>query len=162
MNESLIKELIRRGKQDQNMRNKCLKDGCWDDSVDKENTKFMKEIIKNTGWPKISDVGKKAANIAWLLVQHADLDPAFQKQCLKLIESLPEGEIDKRNIAYLVDRVLVTEGKPQLYGSQFNGIGKTLAVQPIKDISNLDKRRKKMNLGSFAEYEKIMTKNYGK
>jgi hypothetical protein len=139
-----------------------LKDGSWDESVDKDNTKFMKDIIKKTGWPKISDVGQKAANMAWLLVQHADLDPAFQKKCLKLIEALPKGEIDKRDVAYLVDRVLVAENKPQLYGTQFKGAGKDLAVSKVKDRPNLDKRRKKMGLSTFAEYENIMIKNYGK
>jgi len=162
MNELLAKELIERGKIDQSARNKYLKDGSWDDSIDKENTKFMKETIKKNGWPKISDVGKKAANIAWLLVQHADLDPAFQKRCLKLIEALPKGEIDQRDVAYLVDRVLVAEHKPQLYGTQFKGVGKDLAVSEVEDRPNLDMRRKKMGLSTFAEYEKIMIDNYGK
>ena len=162
MNELLAKELIRRGKIDQYARNKYLKNGSWDDSVDKENTKFMKETIKKTGWPKISDVGKEAANTAWLLVQHADLNPTFQKKCLKLIEALPKGEIDQRDVAYLVDRVLVAENKPQLYGTQFKGVGKDLAVSEVKDRPNLDKRRKKMGLSTFAEYEKIMIKNYGR
>jgi hypothetical protein len=162
MNTKLASELIRRGKVDQAARNKYLKDGSWDESVDKDNTQFMKMTIEKTGWPKISDVGKQAAKTAWMLVQHADLDPAFQKKCLKLIKALPEGEINKRDIAYLVDRVLVAEGKPQLYGTQFRGEGKDLAVIEVEDRPNLDKRRKKMGLGIFAEYEKMMIKNYGK
>ena len=50
--------------------------------ADTENTAWLKGIVNKQGWPTISDIGKDGFNAAWLLVQHADTDRAFQKQCL--------------------------------------------------------------------------------
>lgn len=164
MSTLLSKELARRVKLDQALRYKALKDSSvWDESIDADNTKFMKELVKDIGWPKISDVGKRAAGNAWLLVQHADYDLNFQKLCLKLMKDLPKDEVDKSRIAYLEDRVLAAENKPQLYGTQFyhnkNG---NLVPRKIKDKQGLDKRRMAMGLGPFSEYEEDIIKRYGK
>ena len=156
MNKELAKELIRRGKLDQDMRNRFLKDGTWNASIDYDNTDFMKRLVSEGGWPKISEVGKKAANIAWLLVQHADHDLTFQKECLKLIQKLDEGEVNKADVAYLVDRILVAEGKPQIYGTQFYNEANRLTPRKIKDKANLDKRRREVGLESFKSYKKTM------
>jgi len=156
-------ELLRRRTVDVEMRNKFLEDRTlFDDSVDIENTIFLKDLINTSGWPKISEVGPEASEATWLLVQHADLDPEFQQQCLNLMKELPEGEISKRNIAYLEDRVLVAQSKPQLYGTQFYDEGDKLFVREIEDRPNLDPRRELMGLEPFAKYEKIMHETYGK
>jgi len=50
--------------------------------VDAENAGRLGEIVERHGWPTYSLVGKNGANAAWLLVQHADLSPKFQRRCL--------------------------------------------------------------------------------
>ena len=87
--------------------------------VDAENTLYLGKVVERLGWPTYSLVGKEGANAAWLLVQHADLSPKFQRKCLDLMAQVPRGEISRRNIAYLTDRVLLAEGKKQVYGTQF-------------------------------------------
>lgn len=95
------------------------------DAVSKEvgdrNTKRMKEIVREYGWPGKSMVGGDGAGAAWLLVQHADGDRAFQKDCLDLLKRSAEaGEASWRHVAYLTDRVLVGEGNKQRYGTQID------------------------------------------
>ena len=59
---------------------------------------------------------------AWVLAQHLDEELALQRQCLGLLEgAVADGEADAESLAYLTDRVLVNEGKPQRYGTQGNG-----------------------------------------
>jgi hypothetical protein len=54
----------------------------------------------------------KRGQAAWLLVQHADHDPAFQRVCLELLGgAVRAGEADVRHHAYLTDRVLLAEGR---------------------------------------------------
>ncbi len=149
-------------KADQTMRNNALdNDAPWDDSLDKLHTKRLKKIVERYGWPTVSLVGSEASHNAWLLVQHANHDVLFQEQCLSLMKALPEGEIRLDNIAYLEDRILTSKGKLQLYGTQFQGTGKELMPQPIKDKKNLDSRREKMELGSFDDYMRIMVETFG-
>jgi len=125
--------------------------------VDVRNTARMKEIVAQYGWPTSSMVGEEGATAAWLLVQHADHDPQFQRNCLELMKQVPAGEVSKADVAYLTDRVLVNEGKNQLYGTQFWSPNGKMEPRPIEDEANLDKRRKEVGLSLFAEYAKHMT-----
>jgi len=59
-------------------------------------------------------------------------------------------------VAYIEDRVLVAEGKKQLYGTQFTVHDGKLVPQPIEDEENLDRRRAGVGLEPFAEYRKAM------
>lgn len=88
---------------------------------DHSNTAWLKKVVLSQGWPKRSQVGEGAARTAWLLVQHADADPAFQVQALRLIEPLVStGEATPRNYAYLYDRVMLKLVGRQRYGTQLN------------------------------------------
>lgn len=129
--------------------------------TDKENTAWLKGIVSQQGWPTISDIGKDGFNAAWLLVQHADVDRPFQKQCLDLMEKLPRHEVIPSNVAYLTDRVLVAEGKKQKYGTQFIQVNGKHQPQPIEDEANVEKRRKEVGLSTLAEYTRQIEKMYG-
>jgi len=162
---ALRKELLALRDEDQAAREAAIKAGFKDTAamermkaIDTKSTTRMKEVIAKHGWPGKSLVGEDGANTAWLLVQHADADPAFQKQCLALLEkAYKAGEASERDYAYLFDRVAVAEGKPQRYGTQFKD-GKP---QPIEDEANVDARRKAIGLGTMAEYAKDMERMYG-
>ena len=122
----------------------------------------MKKVIESIGWPSISKVGAKASFCGWLLVQHSAHDLSFQKQCLSLMNQLPEGDIDKANIAYLTDRILVKDAKPQIYGTQFYEENGSLQPRQILDIANLDLRRQEMGLEPFVEYRQTIIDNNSK
>lgn len=120
--------------------------------VDEKNTARMKQIVAKHGWPGKTLVGQAGAANAWLLVQHADKDREFQKKCLGLMEAMPKGEVDPKNLAYLVDRVLVAEKKKQKYGTQLMQKDGKMVPQPIEDEATVDERRKAIGLGTLAEY----------
>lgn len=122
---------------------------------DEENRKRLVEIIDQSGWPKKSVVGERAVLTAFLVVQHAGID--LQKRYLPLLRSAAEaGEVKLNWLALLEDRVLVGEGKKQLYGSQLRGQKevKGWQLEHIEDEVNVDERRAKMGLGPLAEYLK--------
>ena len=149
----IARELIAMSERDQAMR----RSGQWDSAIDVANTLRMKEIVAQIGWPTRSKVGKQAAFMAWLLVQHADHELSFQKYCLELMRAQPPDEVEPRNIAYLEDRVRVAEGQPQRYGTQFyRDSQKKLAPRPIEDIAHVDQRRAEVGLETFAEYTRWM------
>lgn len=174
-NEALRQELLRRFKVDQDARMKMLD---WMrqqrppldpkvkqrtdapvlkqlEVVDKDDTQWMKGVVAKYGWPGISLVGKDGAQATWLLVQHADRDHAFQKRCLQLMqEADKKGEVDKTELAYLTDRVLVGEHKKQIYGTQLQQKNGEMVPDPIEDAANVDKRRAAVGLGPLADYVK--------
>ena len=122
--------------------------------VDAKHTARMKNIIKQHGWPGHSLVDKDGAHAAWLLVQHADA--AFMEECLPLLERAAKAsEAAMQDYAYLLDRVRMNRGEPQLYGSQFkiDADGK-LVLHPIEDGEHVDTRRKAVGLQPLAEYQR--------
>lgn len=120
--------------------------------IDEENTRWMKSVVDEQGWPTISMVGEEGSKAAWLLVQHADRDVKFQRKSLDLMLALPEEEVLAIDVAYLTDRVLVAEGKPQLYGTQFHVVDGKLEPRSIDAESKVDARRQKVGLSTLAEY----------
>jgi Family of unknown function (DUF6624) len=86
-------------------------------SVDADNLAWLKDVIAEVGWPGRSMVGKDGAHAAWLLAQHADRDPAFQRRRLDLVtQAAARGQASPAELAYLTDRGLLAEGKSQEYG----------------------------------------------
>jgi hypothetical protein len=147
--QAIATEIRAMSERDQAMR----KSGQWDSSIDVANTARMQEIVDRIGWPTVSKVGAQASSSAWLLVQHASHDRAFQKQCLALMQAQSASEVKPSHIAYLEDRVRMGEGQPQLYGTQFytDEHGR-FGPWPIEDVDNVDLRRASVGLSTLAEY----------
>jgi hypothetical protein len=164
-NPELRIELLARFDRDQAAR-KALQGNFEDEAagaamerIDRENTARMKEIVAAHGWPGWKMVGVDGARASWILVQHADLDLAFQKECLpKLEAAMNAGDADPSHWAYLVDRIAVAEKRPQVYGSQFDD---RLQPQPIEDEAHVDERRRSVGLQSLADYKQHMRDTYG-
>ncbi len=129
--------------------------------IDKENTQWLEEQIKVHGWLGKSLVGTGGAHNAWLLVQHADLNKAFQRKCLELMTDLPKGEVAPIDIAYLTDRVLAGEGKPQRYGTQCTMENGKATVQKVEDPEKLNERRAELGLEPIEKYLKQIEEVYG-
>jgi hypothetical protein len=89
------------------------------DSVDEANTARLKMIIAEHGWPSKAHVGMDAAGAAFIIVQHAGHDLAFQKEYLAFLEEeYRKGQASGEAVALLTDRTRQKEGKLQLYGTQ--------------------------------------------
>ena len=128
--------------------------------VDKENTKRLQEIVGQFGWPGKTLVGVDGAHAAWLLLQHADRDPAFQKKGLELMKQAPQGEVSLQDVAYLTDRVSMKESGKQVYGTQVRQVDGKWEPQPLVDPDAVDKLRAEAGLPPLAEYLKLVEKMY--
>ena len=153
MDAELRDELLRRADLDQAARRDLADNWNTIGAIDADNLQWLRGTVTEHGWPGHSLVGAEAANAAWLLAQHADLDPAFQRQCLELLtEAAERGEATAGQAAYLTDRVLIAEGKPQEYGTQV--IGRKDGWEPVnlRDPQTVDERRATASLGPLAAY----------
>jgi hypothetical protein len=132
-------------KNDQRERQACLNGRPWNNQIDRLHTRAMKRIVARYGWPGEKLVGPMGAEAAWLLVQHADHDRAFQKQCHRLLEgAVRRKDAQARHLAYLTDRICVADGVPQIYGTQWGYL--------IVDPEHVDERRAAVGLSSLEAY----------
>jgi len=159
---ALREELLRRLQDDQRIRLMPRPDMKEWQRIDADNAAFMKRVIEKHGWPGRSMVGPDGAQAAFFLVQHAASDLAFQKRCLELLtKAVEQKEAAAADMVYLLDRVLVAEGKPQRYGTQFqpvplNAPNAELQLAPIEDEAHVDARRKEVGLQPLADYVRQM------
>ena len=122
--------------------------------IDSDNTAWLKADLAANGWYRLSAFHPAASNAAWLMIQHADRDPAFQQEMLVMLEPLAaEGEIEPWDFAYLFDRVAVNAGRPQRYGSQGRCVARGVwAPIDLEDPERVQALRDENDLGSLAEY----------
>lgn len=165
----LRRELLERAARDQAAQHVAIGAGGGDAfkgvaPVARANADWLKTVIADKGWPTYSQVGHDGAKAAWLIVQHADHDPAFQAEALPLVEHAAKaGEADLPDLALLTDRVLLAQGKPQRYGSQFTTAGNgTMELRPTEDMDGLDARRQAMGLQPLAQYKATLSEAYRK
>jgi hypothetical protein len=114
-------------------------------------------------WPGRRLVGDDGAAAAWLIAQHALLDPELQRRCLEVLELAVDcGDAEPMHYAYLLDRVCMADGRDQVYGTQFVGSddGRTVVPWPIEDRAGVDERRAKVGLPPVAENTRLMQEHY--
>jgi hypothetical protein len=146
--KELVSLIKRTGDQSEDVRALWSKQKVIDDA----NTKRLIEIVELHGWPLKSVVGDAAAHAAFLVLQHADHET--QKTLLPQVRIAAEtGEMSQRDFAMLVDRILVRDGKPQLYGTQsfMSPTTKQLTLRQIEDAGNVNKRRLAIGLDPLNE-----------
>jgi hypothetical protein len=121
--------------------------------VDSVNLARIKTIIASAGFPTEDKVGKDGIEAAMLIVQHADVDPAFQRDVLKQIQTRAGKDIPSDTYAMLDDRVNLREGKPQHYGSQFRvSNGNVMLAQPSDSPNDISANRQRVGLMPLDDY----------
>ncbi len=160
MNADLRAELLRRVAPDQEARRE--RDTTAAQRADADNLPWIRRVIAEHGWPGRSDVGDDGEQAAFLLIQHADADPAFQRECLGLLTAaVGQGEASRQHLALLNDRVLVAEGQPQEYGTQLEARGGEWVPLQMRDPDGVDARRAEMSLPPLADYVAMVTGHQG-
>lgn len=113
----------------------------------------VEQIIATHGWLGKSEVGKNANSALWLIIQHSDL--ATQEKYLPLLKaSVDQNESKGSHYALMQDRILMRQGKKQIYGSQVkrdkdNG---TFYLHPIANPRTLNQRRLEIGMPPIEEY----------
>jgi hypothetical protein len=79
-----------------------------DTSIDRHNARTLAEIVRHHGWPGPALVGNIGARKAWLLAQHADLNPMVQRgflHAMKMAQRDAPHPILEESIRLLQDRI---------------------------------------------------------
>lgn len=120
--------------------------------IDSTNLVMVETLIAQYGWMGKSFVGDRGNSTLFLVIQHADLETQLRYFPL-LQKSVEMGESQPSHLALLHDRILMRQGKKQIYGSQviFNSKGEQ-EFYPIEDEKNVNIRRAKMGMQPLEEY----------
>ncbi len=163
--KSIADKIIGLKNADLKLRDKLIQNGQLGKGYNEEmkqlhnrNAEILNEIIDKIGYPTIDKVGEEANEAAWLIIQHSIGQPHFMRKCVKLLErAVIENKRNTINLAYLTDRIASFEGKPQLYGTQFdwNENGE-LSPNRFDDLTKVNQRRKSIGLNTLEEQTEII------
>jgi hypothetical protein len=113
-------------------------------------------------WPDIELVGRKASRSALVIAQQIDSYRGVQRRALRLLkEAARDDRAPRRWVAFLEDRVRLSGGRPQLYGTQVNIDGGEVDPLPIADPEKLDERRAEMGLDPMETYLNRVRSRFG-
>jgi hypothetical protein len=154
-----IDQLLRAGKRDQKTR--------VNETVSKEseaaNQKILDIYVKRNGWPHLRQerlhpaTSKKLAQAAWLIMQHGN--PEYMRSYFPVLKaSAKKGHAQATNLAKTVDRLLMYDGEPQLYGTNASNRneGEVMEIFVKGSIEEVNFRRSKVGIRiSLAEQAKL-------
>jgi hypothetical protein len=130
-------------------------------AIDSINLKRIKVILDSIGYPGKSMVGEQANEAAFLVIQHANL--LSQERYLPLIRiAADHKELPWKDVAKMIDRVAISKGQKQIYGTQLipkkdpntGYITNQIEFAPIDDPQHVNQRRKKVGLNTIEEQAK--------
>ncbi|UKB84560.1 hypothetical protein LF887_02590 [Chryseobacterium sp. MEBOG06] len=132
---------------------------------DSLNIKTIERIISQYGYPGKTLVGEPTNQAAWYVIQHST---KIGKYLPLIKEAGKKKEIPFTWVAMMEDRYLMNENQEQIYGTQGRGEmtkdknGKEVFVNfvwPVKDLQNVNKRRKEA--GFDSTFEENVKKMFG-
>jgi len=112
----------------------------------------VSKILDTQGWPSKKKIGVSGTSTLFLVIQHSNLKN--QTKYLPLItKAVNSGNLPKRQYAMFYDRLVLGQGKRQVYGTQLamSKERKDPYVLPLEDAKNVDKRRAEMGLNTMQE-----------
>lgn len=119
--------------------------------VDQEILAELLRMVPAEGWFRRSVYGEEAATAAFTIVQHAG--PEVQRRFLPILARLvPEGEVKPGAYAMMWDRLALSDGKLQRYGTQMRCAAGRWIAAPIEAPDGLDARRAELKLKPMADY----------
>jgi hypothetical protein len=118
------------------------------EEVHRRKAERLREIMKQVGWPGVSLVGEDGERAAWLILQHAIGEPAFQRRGLEVLsKAAGRGEAPVVQVAMLEDRIRTCEGRGQRYGTQFDWDEHgEMSPVPIEEPEGVNERRREVEL----------------
>lgn len=125
------------------------------------NAEWLKRQLRDHGWFTVSAYGADADAAAWLIVQHARHDTAFQQEVVTMLEPLWEsGETKGANFAMLHDQAAHYAGRP----GRFGAMGACTAPgvwtpEPVEDGAAVDAWRRRAGMPPLAQF--VATRSKG-
>ncbi|WP_245157590.1 DUF6624 domain-containing protein [Brevundimonas sp. A19_0] len=117
-------------------------------------------LVPPEGWFTIDRYGERASGAAFLIIQHSDVEQ--WRRFVPILEPLAlAGEIDGQDYGLMYDRLAVSEGRPQRYGTQVTCKGGRWVIdyENLEDPDRADERRASIGfVGTLAEYEGIFAR----
>ena len=168
-NEKLREELIKMANKQRELQLKVVeKDQKKQSDQEKlkktynDNLAKFCQLIKMNGWPTSAVVNDDGVLAAFHILKNAGTFE-FQRDLLPVIvAAIKKDRLQKLEFAGLYDRLRVSAGMKQLFGTQAFSKGGFLVLYPVEDEGRLDARRAEYGLPPIDQYLSALEDTYGR
>ncbi len=116
--------------------------------TDYENLSTVVSIIESCGLPGLDELTQSQFNAIWMALHHSP-ETQYMKEYFPLFkEAKSNGDMRPQDYATVRDRMLMRDGKPQIYGTQIRN-GK---LYNLSDPEYVNQRREEVRLGQIEGY----------
>ncbi len=120
------------------------------------------EILKTKGWPLTVTVDRIGVAAAFFILKNAATFE-IQRDLLPVISAaVKKDPAQKPEFAGLYDRLRVSAGMKQIFGTQAVSRGGFLILYPVADEKHLDERRAEFGLSTMDENIRSLERTYGR
>lgn len=130
--------------------------------LNEKNAARFCEILKTSGWPSTALVGQTGVLAAFHLLKNS-APYELQRDLLPVILAvIKKDPTQKPEFAGLYDRLRVSAGMRQFFGTQAVSIGGFLVLYPLEDESKVNAWRQEFGMGTIQENIRNLERQYGK
>jgi hypothetical protein len=135
-------------------------DDATGNTMDADNAARLKAIVAQYGWPTIALVGAEASEAACTILARGT-DHAWQTQLAPELQQLVAADkIFGSGVAPIVDRLLVSSGGAQRFGTQFVTRNGAVTILPVQDRQHLDQLRAQYLLPPVSIFRRSLESVY--
>jgi VWFA-related protein len=166
-NPKLHDELLKLALQTEKLIYSSIQENAPDDAAQSRlneavarNNARLCQILKEFGWPTTALVGQDGVS-ATLYLLRTSRELEIQRALLPVIDAaVKRGEVQKGELAYLVDRLRVNAGMKQLFGTHVKLKNGFLVLLPIEGEAHVDDRRRQFGLPPLADQLRSLERDY--
>ncbi|HEV2835306.1 MAG TPA: VWA domain-containing protein [Pyrinomonadaceae bacterium] len=151
----LLQEVVAKDQENKSDREKLHK------FFDKSTAKLC-DILKENGWPTSATVGTNGTAAAYYILRNGGTFEMQRDLLPVILAAIKKDPSQKAEFAGLFDRLRVSAGMKQLFGTQAVSKGGFLIVYPVEDEKHLDARRAEFGLPKMDDNIRNLERIYGR
>src|SRR6185369_4554762 len=130
--------------------------------VYEEHSAQLCQILKTNGWPTTGLVEEGSVLATYEILKNAGTFELQRDLLPVIVAATKKDPVQKREFAGLLDRLRMSAGMKQLFGTQAVSIGGFLVLYPIENEAKLDSLRAEYGLPPMDDYRRTLERTYGK
>lgn len=166
-NQELQRKLIKLREKSQKRFNETIAERKTDEALKtrmresrEKNSAELCPILQLYGWPSAALVGLDGVDAAFFLLKNSASLETQRELMPVIVAATQRGEIDRGDFAGYVDRLRLSAGLKQLFGTQASIRDGFLVLYPIEAESLVDARRKEFHLAPLSDYLRNLQRTY--
>jgi VWFA-related protein len=120
------------------------------------------ELLKANGWPTTATVDRDGVSSTYYILKNGGTYELQRDLLSVIIAAIKKDPAQKPEFAGLYDRLRVSAGMKQVFGTQAVSMGGFLVLYPIEDEKHVDDRRAEFGLSTMKINVRNLERNYGK